>query len=197
MLDGLREPTDVSTTLEGALTTFLLTSGAAAVFPGPRGFFATGVEDDFATGLSFPFVAGTGFGTDLVFTNFAFFCVDLPSFVFEFVAKANLLEVEPHRCKGAEKARLGSVVCSMLSFKYAQEEGVFLVSFTTLEPKVFINCNGYRGCSTPKEPERACERLLDRSIHLEARWPSGHSDTSIPIFTNRCERGEEAKTSCS
>lgn len=173
LADAFRALAEVSTTLEVALTTFLLTTGAAVDFLDAKSFFTTGIACDLETDFSFAFVAGTGLGTDLVFTNFAFFFVDLPSFVFEFVAKAILLKVEPHRCKGAEKARPGGVVCSMLNFKYAQREGVFLVSFTPLQSKVFTNCDGYRGCSTPKEPKRAFARFSNRTICCEARWLTG------------------------
>jgi hypothetical protein len=103
LTDALGAIAEASATLAVVLATFLLAAGAAVDFPDAKSFFATGVACDFETDFSFAFVEGTGLGTDLVFTNFAFFCVDLPSFVFEFVAKAILLEVEPHRYKGAEK----------------------------------------------------------------------------------------------
>jgi hypothetical protein len=103
LADAFGAPAEVSTTLAGILTTFLLTEDVAVDFPGAKSFFATGVACDLETGFSFALVADTGLGTNLAFTNFAFFCVDLPSFDFEFVAKAILLEVEPRRCKRVEK----------------------------------------------------------------------------------------------
>jgi len=83
--------------------------------------------------------AGSALGAGFVLAIFAFFCVNLPSFVFEFVAKANLLEVEPRLYKGRKKPVRGCVVCSTLNLKYAQKEYVFLVSFVELQTKVFIN----------------------------------------------------------
>jgi len=128
-----------STILEGILTAFLMTIGAPDDLAGAASFFPTGVAFTVAADFSLALDAGGVLGAGLTFAIFAFFCVNLTSFVFEFVAKANLLEVEPRLYKGRKKPVRGCVVCSTLNLKYAQKEYVFLVSFVKLQTKVFIN----------------------------------------------------------
>jgi len=98
-----------STILEGVLTAFLLTIGAPDDLTGAASFFPTGVAFTVAADFSLALDAGDVLGAGgalragLTFAIFAFFCVNLPSFVFEFVAKVHLLEVEPRLYKGRKK----------------------------------------------------------------------------------------------
>jgi hypothetical protein len=67
---------------------------------GVAGFFGAGEIFDFSEGFSFTFDDNAAFVAGLAFAVCEFFCVNLPSFVLEFIAKAILLKVEPRVSRG-------------------------------------------------------------------------------------------------